>query len=408
MDFWMQSNMLKMANKSILEDSIIKFLGWLKEHGFESYDQFDFWGSKIGIRGKKIFLKNKIIGAPIVILLQILESFSPYTRSFFAKKRRFAIGDAHFALGFINLYRYYHDKKYLEIARNILDEILLSATKTDSGIGWGYPYVWVTERAVYLEGTPFITVTPYCFYALLGMYQITDEKKYLTAAKKAARYAAYDLNETKISDFEITVSYSPVDTGRVINANAYRAALLLKAFEIFDIPEFKEKAELNINYVMKSQNDDGSWFYSPDSMFIDNFHTCFVLKNLYKSYLICKDDRILQSVKLGYEYYRRCLFRRDNSPIHFAKIRYPKFRKIEIYDYAEGISLGVLLKEDVKGSLEFAELIAKDLIDKFQLDDGYFVTRVSTLGTKNKIPYLRWPQAQLFYSLSNMLLALGT
>ena len=395
--------MLKSIINEKVEDSIFRFKTWLENYGELSYDQFDFWGSEIGVKGKSIFLKNKLLGAPIVIPLQILESFFPRTRSLFAKKKRFAIGDAHFVLGFMNLYKYYHDEKYLEIARNILDEILSSATKTDSGIGWGYPYVWVTERMVYPEGTPFITVTPYCFYASIGMYQITDAGEYLTAAKKAAQYAAYDLNETKISDFEIAASYSPIDFGRVINANAYRAAMLLKAYELFNIPEYKEKAEFNINFVINNQNADGSWFYSPESLFIDNFHTCFVLKNLYKSYLICKDDKILHSVKKGYEYYRKCLSRSDNTPIHFARIRYPKFRKIEMYDYAEGISLGLLLKDDIEGSLEFAQLMAEDLIDKFQLDEGYFVTRITTLGTKNKIPYLRWPQAQLFYALSSLL-----
>lgn len=395
--------MLKNPITKKVEKSVLRFQNWFENYGELSYDQFDFWGSKIGVKGKSIFLKNKFLGAPIVIPLQILESFSPSTRSFFATKKRFAIGDAHFVLSFMNLYKYYHDEKYLEIAKKILDEILSFATKTVSGIGWGYPYVWVTGSAVYPEGTPFITVTPYCFYALIGMYEITGEKKYLTAAGKAARYAAYDLNETEISDFEIAVSYSPIDTDSVINANAYRAAMLLKAYELFDIPEYKEKAELNINFVISNQNEDSSWFYSPESMFIDNFHTCFVLKNLYKSYLICKDDKILHSVKKGYEYYRKRLFRSDNTPIHFARIRYPKFRKIEMYDYAEGISLGVLLKDDIAGSLEFAEILANDLIDKFQLEEGYFVTRVSTLGTKNKIPYLRWPQAQLFYALSSLL-----
>ena len=394
---------MKTDIKKKISKSLGRFEVWLDQNGFESYDQFDFWGSKIGVQGKKIFLKDKFLGAPIVFPLQILESFFPRTRRIFAKTKRFAIGDAHFVLGFMNLYNVQYDEKYLEIAKNILDEILSSATETTSGIGWGYPYVWVTEGAVYPEGTPFITVTPYCFYALIRMYELTGETKYFTAAEEAARYAAYDLNETQISDCESAASYSPIDADGVINANAYRAAMLLMADNLFSIPQYKEKAALNINFVINNQNDDGSWFYSPDSLFIDNFHTCFVLKNLFKSYLICRDATILHSVKKGYEYYRNCLFRADNTPIHFAKIRYPKFRKIEMYDYAEGISLGVLLKDDIEGALEFAWLLAADLVNKFQLEDGYFITRVSTLGTKNKIPYLRWPQAQIFYALTNLL-----
>jgi len=392
--------------KRLLNDSIEKFLLWKDAYGDVSYDQFDFWASEVGVRGKEIFLKNKIAGAAIVGPFQILESFLPSSRKLFAKRKRFAIGDAHFALGFMNLYKYFDEEAYLEKASNILDEIISSASQTANGIGWGYPYVWVTEMATYPEGTPFITVTPYCFYALNAMHQLTKEEKYLSVAKEAVRFAAYDLNETRISKSEVACSYSPIDHGSVINANTYRAAMLMKGYEIFGVEEYREMANRNISFVLNNQNEDGSWFYSPNSRFIDNFHTCFVLKNLYKAYLSCRDETILCAIKKGYAYYRKYLFRSDNTPIHFARLRYPKFRKIEMYDYAEGISLGVLLRDEIPGALAFAETLANDLIQNCQLSDGHFVTRITTFGTKNKIPYLRWPQAQLFFSLSNLLTAL--
>lgn len=75
-----------------------------------------------------------------------------------------------------------------------------------------------------------------------------------------------------------------------------------------------------------------------------------------------------------------------------------------MYDYAEGIALGPLLNPDIEGALDFSLQLALHLIDAFQLKKGYFVTRVTTLGTRNKVPYLRWPQAQLFYALTSLLL----
>lgn len=389
-----------------IESSLHSFMHWLEAYGFKSYDQFDFWGSKIGVNSKLLFEKNKIVAAPIVLFFQLLESYFPESRVLFAKKNRFAIGDAHFALGFMNLYKFYNDEKYLFMAKDLLYVLSLYSTETTSGIGWGYPYTWVTPAITFPPGTPFITVSPYCFYAFLEMYQITGEKKWLPYVEQIAQYAAYDLNEFEISQNEIAASYSNIDNELVINANAYRAALLLKAYEIFKVEEYRDKAEKSINYVINRQNENGSWYYSDNSLFIDNFHTCFVLKNLYKSYLFNNNEKILESVQFGYEYYRNNLFRKDNTPIHFAKIRYPKFRKIEMYDYAEGISLGVLLKDDIEGPLEFAKLMAEDLVDKFQLDEGYFITRISTLGKKNKTPYLRWPQAQLFFALTNMLITI--
>ncbi len=391
-----------------IEHSVQRFLGWLENHGFTSYDQFDFWGSKGGVFSKKLFLKNKWLAAPIVLGLQGLESFLPRTRAVFAQKRRFAIGDAHFAMGYLNLYRRFKEEKYLDAARDLLDELLANRTKTASGIGWGYPYTWATGRAVYPPGTPFITVTPYCFEAFLDMHDITGEKKYLDAAEQIARFAAYDLHETEISEHETAAGYGPGDQSRVYNANTYRAALLLEAHHRFGVPEYKEKALKNITFVINRQADDGSWDYAENEAFIDNFHTCFVLKNLYKSYLFLKEERVLEAVRKGYAYYRKHLFRADNTPIHFSKIKNPKFRKIEMYDYAEGISLGPLLNRDIGGALDFSLLLARRLVDSFQLKKGHFVTRVTTLNTRNTVPYLRWPQAQLFYALTSLILNLSS
>ena len=71
-----------------------------------------------------------------------------------------------------------------------------------------------------------------------------------------------------------------------------------------------------------------------------------------------------------------------------------------MYDYAEGIKLGVLLDSEINGALDKAMFLAHDLIDNFQVKEGYFVTRVTSLNTYHRVPYMRWPQAQLFYSLT--------
>ena len=78
-------------------------------------------------------------------------------------------------------------------------------------------------------------------------------------------------------------------------------------------------------------------------------------------------------------------------------------RKHEMYDYAEGINLGCLINDIIPGSLEKSIWLANDLISNFQLKKGHFVTRVTTLNTFHKVPYIRWPQAQIFYALTQIL-----
>lgn len=392
-----------MNSKEKIEDAINKFLNWLNDFGFFSYDQYDYWDTKIGIFGKKLFLKNKYFALPIVLPLQIFESFLPNTRKLFAKKQRFAIGDAHFALGFMNLYQYYNDEKYLTLANKLLEELLRYYTRVKNGIGWGYPYIWPTQGRIFQKGEPVITVTPYVFEAFLKMHQITKNDKFIYPIEEITKFVAYDINEEEITPEISSSSYGPFDNGKVVNAICYRAATLLKAYNFFNNEKLKKIAVKNINFVLKEQQKDGSWYYASDSRFIDNFHTCFILNKLTESYLILKDHEILETIKSGYKFYIKNFIRKDNTLIHFYKSRFPKFRRIEMYDYAEGISLGVLLKDIIEGAFEFSKFLANYLIDNFQLDEGYFITRISTLGTKNKIAYLRWPQAQLFYALTNLL-----
>jgi len=59
--------MLKDETITIIEHSIDRFLHWLNDYGFYSYDQFDLWASKVGIFSKKMFYKSKILAVPLVV-----------------------------------------------------------------------------------------------------------------------------------------------------------------------------------------------------------------------------------------------------------------------------------------------------------------------------------------------------
>jgi hypothetical protein len=181
---------------------------------------------------------------------------------------------------------------------------------------------------------------------------------------------------------------------------------LLGSYQLWNNKKFLNAANKNIDFILSYQGENGEWFYEakePNNNFIDNFHTCFILKNLFKCYQFNKDNKILLAVQKGYNYYIENLFYKNNRPKHFSKSNYMKLRKYEMYDYAEGILLGHLLRNHISNAYERALWLANDLIDNFQTTKGYFLTRVTSLNTKHKIPYLRWPQAQIFYALTSLL-----
>jgi hypothetical protein len=180
----------------------------------------------------------------------------------------------------------------------------------------------------------------------------------------------------------------------------------MEAYNRFGVDKYKEEAVKNINFVLENQCLDGSWFYAVDSSkdaFVDNFHTCFVLKNLYKSNVYLKSNKIREAIKKGYSFYRKNLFANNGDPKPFAVLKRIQLVRVELYDYAEAISLGVLLKDEIPGAFELAKKLALDVGLNYQLPDGHFMTRVNWGGLRNTVPYLRWPQAQMFFAFTMLL-----
>jgi len=397
---------MKIEDKKKIIDSIERFQTWHSNFGDISYDRMDFWASKMGKFGKKMFYKNKLLGAPFAIWGLLLENFLPNIQKLYSKPHREVIGDAHFASAYMNLYETEGDTKYLKKAETYLSAMEKSSSKGYSGMCWGYSFGWQTYAGYWESGIPLITITPYAFWAFKRHYEITGIEKSKQIALSIAKFTLNDLNEIEMPNGMTCSSYSPVSKDIVINANTYRAAVLMEAYEMNGDEKYRAVAQRNIDFVLSYQGEKGEWYYEakpPKNNFIDNFHTCFVLRNLFQCYQVTKDEKILNAVKKGYQYYRENLFYDNGRPKHFAVAKYAKLRKYEMYDYAEGIKLGVLLKDVLPEAYEKSKELANDLVSNFQTRKGYIVTRVTSFRTRHKVPYLRWPQAQLFYSLTNLL-----
>lgn len=75
-----------------------------------------------------------------------------------------------------------------------------------------------------------------------------------------------------------------------------------------------------------------------------------------------------------------------------------------MYDYAEAINLEIEMNNVIrKPDYKLLNNYIIELKNKYQLEEGYFITRINSFNMKNKIPYLGWPQSQLFNSLVKLL-----
>lgn len=385
---------------------IERFTEWLERSGPASFDPYDVWGTKYALKARSLYYRRNLIGLAMIAPILGLEVLAPGARKMLVKKDRFATADAQLLLAFLNLHTVTGGQRHLEKARAMAEDLLSYSVPGYSGHCWGYPFDWQNQRDLWRKNTPFITCTPYCFEAFLALYDVTGEQRYFDTAASIAQFVHRDLKETATGPDAAAGSYSPIDQSQVVNAGAYRAMVLFEAAARFKEPAYAESARRNLNYILQSQREDGSWLYATDEhgQWIDHFHTCFVLKNLYKLNRELRDERVADSIQRGWRYYRENLFDEEGNPKMYTIQPRTQIVKLEMYNFAEAITLGALLRDEIPGALDFANDLAARL-EKHQLPDGHFVTRTYIGGIRHTFPYLRWPQAQIYYALTNLLIA---
>jgi hypothetical protein len=390
--------------------SLGRFMRWLEAAGGVSYDSYDIWGTKFGIWGRRLYYSSRPAGTPFVAPILLMEILLPQWRAWFVNKNRFATADAQAGLGWLNLYEITRDKEYLEKAAALGRELLASSIPGYHGRCWGYPFDWQQTQGFWKKNSPLITSTPYCFELFAKLADITGDAAHLETCRSIAQFIHKDLCDTPASATAAAGGYLPGDRSRVLNASAYRAMVLFEAAARFGVEEYAATARGNLNFVLENQRGDGAWLYSLDEgeRFIDHFHTCFVLKNLWKTNRRLKSREISAAIVKGFAFYRRELFDAEGLPKPFViRPRAPVVR-LEMYDFAESIGLGAMLAREIPGAMEMAGNLARALCRDYQLADGHFVTRVYLGGIRHKLGYLRWPQAAIFCALTGYLLELNS
>lgn len=202
---------------------LITFAKWLDSYGETSWDHQSFFAGPIGRHAKSLYYRNRLWGTAAVAPMIVFEAALPSARRLFHHPVRFPIADAHYAMGFAFLYQATRDSSQLENAVHFLAELKKSRCRQFKEYCWGYPFDWVTRNGVLKEQTPLITTTPYVYEAFLQVFELDPRDEWKLVLESIARHAAVDIKDFKTSEKASSSSYTPYDSGGVINAAAYRA-----------------------------------------------------------------------------------------------------------------------------------------------------------------------------------------
>lgn len=376
------------------------FTGWLDRFGESSWDHQSFFAG-LGGRAKSLYYRNRLLGTAAVAPMVFAEAFLPSARRLFYHPVRFPIADAHYAMGFAHLYAATRDLRHLDRAIHFLEVLKATRCETFTEYCWGYPFDWVTRNGTIPRQTPLITTTPYVYEAFLAVSEFDPRPEWRAIMASIARHAAVDIKDFRTSRTASSCSYTPFDTGGVINAAAYRAFLLTSAAQVLGERHYRDIGQRNLNFVLENQNADGSWPYAVDGVrdFVDHFHTCFVMKALAKVHALTGHPGTLAALQRGVAYYRANLFGADGLPRPFAKAPRVTVYRCELYDCAESINLCLLLRDRFPSLDSTLATVIAGIARDWVKPDGSFRSRRLMFGW-DAVPMHRWAQSQMFRSLA--------
>ncbi|MGB5982585.1 MAG: delta-aminolevulinic acid dehydratase [Nonlabens sp.] len=305
-----------------------------------------------------------------------------------------------FIIGYCNLYKVDPKNEYKELIVKLSDQVIKLRTKGYSGACWGYNFDWQARAFFQPKYAPTVVATSFITEALLEAYRVTKNKTYLDTAISATQFVLKDLNRTYDDDKDFTFSYSPLDHTQVYNAGLLGVKLLTMVYEHTNDSELLGIAKKVVNYVCKQQNPDGSWAYSslPFHQWIDNFHTGYNLECIKFYEKISGDNTYVSNLAAGTEYYLKTFFTDSGISKYYNNKIYP----VDVQ--APGQLVVTLYKAGLLDqNMELVEKVLNWTIKNMQQKEGYFIYQKRRFFS-SKIPYIRWSQASMFYSLSYYIL----
>lgn len=374
--------------------SLRKLESYVSSEKLAGYDPYDALNSPL----LRVLGFNK--PARIAIIQLFRRSPFNFRPLFGIKKDCNPKGMGLFLSGYVKLHRMTAEQVYIDHANQVATWLLQNAAKGCTGLAWGYNFDWQSRAFFVPKGTPTMVNTSFIGAAFLDMYEQMGQPDHLSTAKSACEFLLADLNRWEDDD-SLALSYTPLDSTRIHNANMLGAALLARVYQLTGEKKYLDNARKMVHYVMSCQKGDGSWSYAETNYqkWIDSFHTGFVLESLYQYIVSSGDETFRSNLARGLAFFRRNFF----SPEGIVHYYYDGSGPIDIHSFAQAIVTLTMLTAIDPECKTIADATIRWVTQNMQDPAGYFHFRKGR-WIDNRIPYIRWGQAWMFHALTTYLL----
>lgn len=299
----------------------------------------------------------------------------------------------------------------------------LASLQQESG-GWGYPFPWANRHFAAPAGTPSGVVTAFVCRAFIHRLGFPggDPPKIAPVLEEARRFVRESLLRIPAGNDAFLFSYTPGDRRGVHNASLLAAevlatvpAALAGGQVVFgkpyppsdltvDVPAGDRTLVVNaVNATLSAQRSDGLWPYGASSrdMYVDSYHTGYVLSSLRRiRAVIAPDDalasRIDRAIAEGLAAWEKNFLAgpgvawRPGTPT-----------PVELHGVAQGILTLIEFQDLLDNGRERALDLALWAIRNARRPDGAFYYLWHP-RRPNRNAYLRWTQAWMFCALATL------
>jgi len=313
--------------------------------------------------------------------------------------------------GYCNLYklakqgddRFGSEAELLAKINELADLLLAMQNRNYSGSCWGYNFDWQSRAFFLPKNTPTVVATSFAVEALLQAYEITNNNSYLDTALSSADFVINDLNRIEKPNGLFMFSYSPLDEQAVYNATLLGTKILSLVYSYNHNESLKELAYKSALSVCSLQNEDGSFPHSDQvgQKWRDNFHTGFKLESLMMYQKLCDDSSLNLHIENGLKYWVSHYFNNETGYSYYYD-RGMNEALVDLHCVAQALTTFYKLDKSEEYFL-LIEKITLWAVKNMQSESGYFYFQKKSKSI-NKTPYMRWPNAWMFYGLSYWLL----
>lgn len=369
---------------------------YCQEEDFKGWDPYDGLNSRIF--GYLPFSRSRVVKLAWIQFFK--RSPLNFRRLLAVPKQYNSQALALFISGYCNLYKLEPKDYYLVRIRSLLERLIEMESKGWSGSAWGYNFEWEARAFNQPSNSPTVVASTFAAYAVLDAYDILKDDNLLDKARSTCDFVLQDLNRTQAEGNEFAFSYSPLDHTVVFNASLLASRTLARVYSYTGEEKLRQAAKQSVAFCCRGQRNDGSWPYGTKKyhQWSDSFHTGYNLECLAEYGRHTGDHNFNSNLELGLDYYLRNFFTADGLPKYYNDQTHP----IDVNCPAQlVVTLWRLQRLDKEQDLVTS--VMEWALKNMQDPKGHFYYQLRK-GISSKIPYMRWAQAWMFYSLTFYLL----